>query len=306
MQKQYNSIIILGPTASGKTKIAAQLAYELKGEVISVDSRQVYTQLNIGAGKDLSEFNINNTAIPYHLIDVIDLPNTYDLHQYLSAYCDLANKLIDQKKIPILCGGSNMYLYSILTKSQYTGVPQSKVERSRLGNLSLEELFIEYDLGKKLNKVDTKNKKRLIRAIEIQNYIKSNTLSYLNFPVLNPLIIGIDLTKEERMERIALRLQKRFEQGLIAEVEQLLNSGISTEHLLFLGLEYKLITEHLVKNVPLAETKTKLNTAINQYAKSQMTWYRKLAREGYNIHWIKPSEDLKQAVNQVLSLFVTK
>jgi len=289
----YNCIIILGPTASGKTKLAAELAYKLEAEIINADSRQVYKELNIGSGKDLSEYLINGKQIPYHLIDITNLNTHFHLYNYVTHFIEVFNKLISEKKIPLICGGTGLYLDTILKKHQYVSVPVNEIQRAELQKLDMEDLLKYFHQSKTdyHEHADISTKKRLIRAIEIAAYLSENNLTATNFPELNPLIIGIDISREERRKKIGERLKTRLKEGLIDEVKTLLNSGIPAERLMFLGLEYNYVTQYITAKISYDQMYLQLETAIHQFAKRQMTWFRKMEREGFKINWVKNIDD---------------
>lgn len=296
---KHNGIFILGTTASGKTKLAAQLAFELDAEIISADSRQVYRGLEIGTGKDLNEYCIQGKKIPYHLIDVADVTDTFNLNDFLNQFVKSFQEIISKGKTPIVCGGTGLYFDAILKKHQFTSVPVNQDLRNELETLSETELLNQLNTSttNQLSyKADTR--KRLIRAIEIETYLQSNKIEEINFPEINPLIIGIELLKEERKKRISERLKSRLENGLIDEVENILSVGVSPKRLINLGLEYNFVTRYIQNELSYDEMFSQLEIAIFQFAKRQMTWFRKMEREGNKIHWVKDFEEAKNFIQK--------
>ena len=301
----YNSIIITGPTASGKTSLAAQLAYELNGEIISADSRQVYKKLNIGTGKDLAEYTVNNTPINYHLIDVAEVRTHFHLYDFIIHFYSAFQAITEQQKLPIICGGTGLYLDAIIKKHELAAIPNNFELRLQLETLNLEQLIA------KLQSYETKpenavltTKKRLVRAIEIAEYLSNNNLPKTNFIDLKPIIFALDLPKEVRRNKISIRLKHRLENGMINEVIDLLNEGISHERLQFLGLEYQYISKYLLSEMNYDEMFLKLEISIHQYAKRQMTWFRKMEREGNHIHWINATKPIDENIKVIKSLFL--
>jgi len=285
---QLNKIIgILGPTASGKTKHAVELAAQLDAEIISMDSRQVYRGLNIGTGKDLEEYTLGEKVIPYHLIDIVDINDTYHVHQFKIDFEKACKDILSRGKQIIACGGTGLYFDVLLNSRPFTGIPIDKELRAELLIQSHDELI---NIISKLNTqgltFDTSTKKRSIRAIEILRY-----LAHSPMPIEEEQqqydweLIGIQVDKVERNKRIDQRLMKRVEEGLFEEVEMLLNKGISTERLVYFGLEYKFIAEYFAGKYTKEEVIEKLKIAIHQFAKRQMTFFRKLEKDGHQIKW---------------------
>ena len=278
---KHNSVFIVGTTASGKTKLAVQLAYELNAEIISADSRQVYRGLDIGTGKDLNEYTFQEKKIPHHLIDVADVNDNFNLNDFLNQFVKSFQKIISKGKIPIVCGGTGLYFDAILKKHQFTSVPVNENLRKELEELSDEELQTK---NPKFLPADTR--KRLIRAIEIGRYLASNKIEEIIFPEINPMIIGIELSIDERRKKISERLKIRLENGLIDEVKHILDIGIPPKRLINLGLEYNFVTRYIQNELSYEEMFSQLEIAIFQFAKRQMTWFRKMEREGNKIHWV--------------------
>jgi tRNA dimethylallyltransferase len=283
-----NCIIITGTTASGKTKLACQLAYEMNAEIISVDSRQVYRGLNIGAGKDLDDYVIDGTPIPYHLIDIADIEENFHLHKFIEHFIEAYLAIVSRNKTAIICGGTGLYLDAILKKYSYSAIPVDNDLRAKLITLPHDELlkiFNTYE-NEFSKMADISSSKRLIRAIEISEYLNHHELPKTDFPELHPLIYCIKSDRDERRKRISARLTHRIKNGMIEEVNTLIKSGHSAEKLQFLGLEYKYVTLYIVGILSYNEMFSQLETAIQQFAKRQMTWFRKMEREGQNINWI--------------------
>lgn len=285
---QHNCIIVLGPTASGKTKKAVELALQYNGEIISVDSRQVYQHLNIGTGKDLQEYNGTGTSVPYHLIDLVEPTAFFHVFDYVNAFYKAFQSIQNQGKLPVLAGGTGLYFDVLLKKSKLIAVPVNETLRHQLQLLDHAQLKQHYSSfsNKTDYSFDTSTVKRTIRAIEVLTWLNEHALPNTPFHDLNPYIIGIKTSLEERKQRISLRLQNRLKSGMIEEAEGLLKRGVTHEQLQFFGLEYKYLSLYLQGKLNLAEMTQRLETAIHQYAKRQMTWFRKMEREGFVIHWI--------------------
>ncbi|WP_131537220.1 tRNA (adenosine(37)-N6)-dimethylallyltransferase MiaA [Pedobacter nototheniae] len=296
-------VIILGATASGKTRLAVNLAHHLNGEIISADSRQVFKQMDIGTGKDLNEYNINGKAIPYHLIDILEPGERYHVNSFKHDFYNAFQTIINNKHLPILCGGTGMYIHSLLQNQEFTAVPVNEILRQNLELLSKEDLIEKLRSFPAQEHVDINSKKRLIRAIEIIEYLKLNTLETIERPELNPIVFGLKNTVETTRSKILKRLDERLKAGMIEEVEVLLRSGISQEMLIFYGLEYKFIAQYLSGEFNYDDLKLKLGIAICQFAKRQGTFFRKMEKDGVVIHWldaIKEIEILKEEVIEVL------
>lgn len=300
----YPLLTILGPTASGKTTLAAHLAYELDGEIISADSRQVYRGMDIGTGKDLSDYEINGRRIPYHLIDIRDAGEKYTLFHYQQDFHRVFRDISGRNKISILCGGTGLYIESVLKGYRLIDVPENPTLRKSLSGKTLEELTEILASYKKLhNTTDTDTKKRAIRAIEIADYQAKRQAEQLTFDPIDSLIVGIDIDRELRRQHISSRLKKRLEEGLIDEVKQLLQSGVRVDDLLYYGLEYKFVTLYVIGSLSYDEMFAQLETAIHQFAKRQMTWFRGMERRGFAIHWIDATLPLDDKVGKCLELW---
>lgn len=284
---QSDLITVIGPTASGKTGFAVSLAYEMNGEIISGDSRQVYRKMDIGTGKDLSDYTVNGENIPYHLIDIREPGYKYNVYEYQHDFHKVYSEIINRKKTPILCGGTGMYIEAVLKGYKLPDVPQNIILRERLEKKSLRELTeILADYKTLHNKTDVDTVKRAIRAIEIEEYSKSSLSAQNNYPPMEGVIILIDISREERRKRISERLQRRLEEGMIKEVEDILNSGVSSDDLIYYGLEYKFITLYLIGEMDYTQMVSRLEIAIHQFAKRQMTWFRGMETRGFKIHSI--------------------
>lgn len=281
-------ITILGPTASGKTSLAVALAHHLDTEIISADSRQIYRSMDIGTGKDLSEYTIDGKTIPYHLIDICPPGYKYNLFEYIRDYRNVYNEIVARGKTPILCGGTGLYIEAVLKGYSLPPVPEDKALRETLSNKSLPELEAILKTYKALhNQTDTDTCKRAIRAIEIAEYYSRQEPSILiPHPVENALIIGVNIDRESRRARITQRLHDRLDQGMVAEVQGLLEQGIDPEALIYYGLEYKYITEYLIGRTTYDQMVSLLEIAIHQFAKRQMTWFRGMERRGFSIFWL--------------------
>lgn len=284
-------ICILGPTASGKTKYAVKMAYEIGGEIISADSRQVYRGMDIGTGKDLSDYTINGIQIPYHLIDIVAAGEKYNLFQYQKDFERVYDDIRSRGKQPILCGGTGLYIDAVTRGYSLAEVPENPQLRSELEKLSMEGLISKLESMKKLhNKTDIDSKKRVIRALEIEIFRQNCPVEYVKTVPINTRFIGISVSREERLARIDRRLRERLEHGMIEEVKRLMDSGISPEDLIYYGLEYKFVTLYLLEKLTYEEMEKQLSVAIHQFAKRQMTWFRGMERRGVRIEWIENPE----------------
>ncbi|MDY5768361.1 MAG: tRNA (adenosine(37)-N6)-dimethylallyltransferase MiaA [Alloprevotella sp.] len=287
-------ITILGPTASGKTKVAAQLAARLDAEIISADSRQVYRRMDLGTGKDLEDYVVDGKAIPYHLIDIAEPGTKYNVfeyqHDFLEAYSDIKAR---GKKV-IVCGGTGLYLESVLRGYRLSPVPQDPGLRQQLQGKSLAELTDILKQFKTLhNTTDVDSPARAIRAIEIATYYEHTPVEDRPFPQLSSYTIGIEVDRETRRQRISRRLRQRLDAGMVDEVRGLLREGIAPDDLLYYGLEYKYLTLHATGAMDFEEMSRRLEIAIHQFAKRQMTWFRGMERRGVEIHWMKPEKAIQ-------------
>ena len=299
----YDLITILGPTASGKTSLAATLAARLKTEIISGDSRQVYRRMDLGTGKDLSDYVVDGYKVPYHLIDIVEPGYKYNVFEYqrdfLVAYEDIKARGL----LPILCGGTGMYLESILKGYRLLPVPENKELRERLASKSLEELTDILSRYKKLhNSTDVDTVKRAIRAIEIEEYYLTQDVNARLFPEIHSLIIGVDIDRDLRRQKITNRLKKRLQEGMVDEVKALLEEGINPDDLIYYGLEYKYLTLYAVGKLSYDDMFSQLEIAIHQFAKRQMTWFRGMERRGFQIYWIDAEAPLNENVERIIDL----
>ena len=303
-------ITILGPTASGKTPLAAALAARIDGEIISADSRQVYRRMDIGTGKDLGDYILKikdeRLKIPYHLIDIAEPGTKYNLFQYQQDFFDAYQDIVGRGKTPILCGGTGLYIEAVLKGYKLSPVPQNPELRARLEGKTLDELTqmltaLKAQTGSTMhNKTDVDSCQRAIRAIEIETHNLEHPTPLRELPPVDSLIIGVDIDREERRAKITRRLKARLEEGMIDEVKGLLAEGIPAEDLIYYGLEYKFVTEYLVGKTSYDEMFTRLEIAIHQFAKRQMTWFRGMERRGFTIHWIDAMQPMEEKVEKIL------
>ncbi len=296
-------LTILGPTASGKTTLAAHLARRLGAEIISADSRQIYRGMDIGTGKDLSDYVVDGVSIPYHLIDIADPGYKYNLFEYqrdfLSAYQDIKGRGV----FPILCGGTGLYIESVLKAYKMMPVPQNEELRQSLEGKSLEELTAILSTYKTLhNTTDVDTAKRAIRAIEICEYYRSHPQDFVDFPDINCLVVGVDIARDLRREKISKRLRARLDEGMVDEVRRILDSGVSAEDMIYYGLEYKYLTNYVIGNLTYEQMVSELEIAIHQFAKRQMTWFRGMERRGFTIHWVDACLPMDEKVEVIRKL----
>lgn len=305
--EKYDLITILGPTASGKTPLAAALAYKLDTEIISGDSRQIYRRMDLGTGKDLADYMVDDHLVPYHLIDIVEPGYKYNVFEYQRDFLDAYNSVKAKEKLPILCGGTGMYLESVLKGYRLLPVPENPELRASLADKSLEELTRLLSAYKKLhNSTDVDTVKRAIRAIEIEEYYQQQPPEYREFPQINSLIIGVDIDRTLRREKISRRLKQRLDEGMVDEVKALLDGGISSEDLIYYGLEYKYLTLFAIGELSYEEMFHQLETAIHQFAKRQMTWFRGMERRGFTIHWLDARMPTEEKVEKIIKLLHTK
>lgn len=297
-------ITIIGVTASGKTSLAVRLAYEIGGEIISADSRQIYRRMDLGTGKDLSEYVQNNTPILFHLIDICEPGYKYNLYQYKRDFTSCYNDIQSRGNIPVICGGTGLYVETVLKGYAMPEVPENRELRDSLANKTLDELTAILSQYKTLhNTTDVDSCKRAIRAIEIAEYYKMLPQPELEDKPLDTLLVAIDIERETRRANITKRLYERLEQGMVAEVEALLNEGISPEDLIYYGLEYKYLTEYIIGKTTYDEMVSGLEIAIHQFAKRQMTWFRGMERRGFKINWIDYNLSTSDKVSKILELY---
>lgn len=299
-----NIIIILGPTAGGKTTLAAKLAHTIDTEIISVDSRQVYKDMNIGTGKDYSEYTLNGKTIPTHLIDIKEAGEAYHIDAFKKDFFAAVAAIQAKAKTPVACGGTALYLDAVIRNFEFTGVPVDPELRNRLMKFTHEELLLHFTampVTAFTAIADTSTTKRLIRAIEISTFLANNTFTPTEFPKLAPIVFGLHLPIAQRRARIAARLKYRLQTGLIEEVQQL-RTRLSDAQLEYYGLEYKFVTQYLQGKFTLSELEQQLTTAIQQFAKRQMTYFRKMERDGLTIHWIDAPLPVTEQLEKVITV----
>jgi len=301
-------ITILGPTASGKTTVAAHLANRIDGEIISGDSRQVYRRMDIGTGKDIDDYTIDGKTVPYHLIDIAEPGTKYNLFQYQEDFHKAYDDITGRGKTPILCGGTGLYIEAVLKGYNLSPVPQNEKLREELSTKSLDELTrILIELKKKNqstmhNQSDVDTCQRAIRAIEIETYNLEHPTQERILPAVDTTVIGIDISREDRRQRISSRLKARLDGGMIDEVKALIDSGVDAKDLIYYGLEYKYVTEYVIGQISYEEMFSSLEIAIHQFAKRQMTWFRGMERRGTHIHWIDFRLPMEQKLEEICRL----
>ena len=302
-------ITILGPTASGKTPVAAHLALATGGEVISADSRQVYRRMDIGTGKDLADYVVDGRKVPCHLIDICEPGTKYNLFQYQQDFYDAYLDITGRGALPILCGGTGLYIEAVLKGYKLSPVPQNPELRRRLEGCSLDELTrmlaeLKRQSGTAMhNTTDVDSCQRAIRAIEIETFNLEHPVPLRELPPVDSLIIGIDIDRELRRQKITRRLKARLQEGMLDEVQALLDSGIPADDLIYYGLEYKFVTEHLTGRLTYDEMVARLEIAIHQFAKRQMTWFRGMERRGFTIHWIDATLPMEEKIECMKKLW---
>ena len=305
-RSKFDILVVTGPTACGKTSLAVALAAELDGEIISADSRQVYRRMDIGTGKDLSEYTVEGKQIPYHMIDIVEPGEKYNVFEFQRDFREVYNDVKGRGKLPIVCGGSGLYLDSVVSGYDMFAVPPNPELRSYLENKSLDELITILSSYKELhNTTDVDSKKRAIRAIEIAEYQSHIGTDERRFPKLKSLIIGLSIDRETRRERISKRLVDRLNEGMVDEVKGLLNEGIDPQDLIYYGLEYKYITNYLIGNLSYEEMVKGLEIAIHQFAKRQMTWFRGMEKRGTKINWVDSNLSIEKKLSVIESLWET-
>lgn len=297
----YDLITITGPTASGKTTVAVAVANEINGEIISADSRQVYRGMDIGTGKDLSEYMLpDGKTIPYHLIDICDAGEKYNVYEFQHDFHTAYNDIKQRGKTPVLCGGTGMYIEAVLKGFRLLSVPENPTLRTSLEGKSMEELTqILASLQPLHNTTDLDSAKRAIRAIEIAEYTQKQPADINEFPPLNSLMIVIDIDRELRRQKITRRLKARLQEGMIEEIKGLLDKGIAADDLIYYGLEYKFVTQYLTGQITYDEMFSQLEIAIHQFAKRQMTWFRGMERRGFTLHLIDAEKSTEEKVAEI-------
>lgn len=302
--EQCNLVTILGPTACGKTTLAVALADCLHTGVISADSRQVYRSMDLGTGKDLDEYVYKGHHVPYHLIDIVDAGYKYNVFEYQRDFLKVYESLRSDGQLPVLCGGTGMYLESVLRGYRLVEVPENRGLRESLADKTLDELTAILKTYKRLhNTTDVDTCKRAIRAIEIEEYYRMSDANVREFPKINSLTIGLDISRELRRERITRRLHERLSLGMIDEVRAILDSGVAPEDLIYYGLEYKYLTLYVIGELNYKEMVDQLEIAIHQFAKRQMTYFRGMERRGVPIRWIDtslPTEEKVELIEQLI------
>lgn len=300
---KYNLVTILGPTATGKTQLATALAARIDGEIISADSRQIYRGMDIGTGKDLAEYVVDGKPIPYHLIDIVDTGYKYNVFEYQRDFLKAFESVNQRGHLPILCGGTGLYIEAVLNGYKLLAVPDNQILRVQLANKTLDELTSILSGYKTLhNQTDVDTVKRAIRAIEIEEYYQTHEEETVEYPELNSLIIGVGIDREVRREKITKRLKARLDEGMIDEVKMLLDSGVQPDDLIYYGLEYKFVTNYLLGKLTFDELFTQLEIAIHQFAKRQMTWFRGMERRGFTIHWLDALKSMDEKLDEIESL----
>ena len=302
-------ITILGPTACGKTSLAAALAADIHGEIISGDSRQVYRGMDIGTGKDLADYRVGDICVPYHLIDIVEPGTKYNVYQYQRDFMRAYDDIVGRGVTPVLCGGSGLYLEAVLRGYRMAPVPENKQLRQSLEGKTLAELTemldgIKSRKGQKMhNTTDVDTAKRAIRAIEIELYQDEHPEETEDIQPVDSLVIGLQIDVEQRRERITRRLKARFDEGMADEIRRIIDSGVAPEDLIYYGLEYKYVTEYVIGQRDFEETFRLLEIAIHQFAKRQMTWFRGMERRGVSIHWIDSSLPMEDKINEIKKIW---
>ena len=301
---KYDLVSVVGPTACGKTSLAVELALAVPGaEIISADSRQVYRGMDIGTGKDIAEYTRGDVTVPSHLLDIVDAGEKYNLFEFQRDFLAAYENIRSRGAYPIMCGGSGLYVESVLKGYRLLPVPENPALRAKLEEKSLEELTVLLATYKQLhNNTDTDNKKRAIRAIEIEEYYRTCPVEERYFPQINALTIGVQVDREVRRERISRRLLERLDCGMVDEVRGLLDSGLQPDQLIYYGLEYKYLTLYLTGAMGYDEMVSGLEIAIHQFAKRQMTWFRGMEKRGVDIHWVDASRPLPEVVEQIKNM----
>lgn len=304
MANEYDILTILGPTATGKTALAAALALQLDGEILSADSRQVYRGMDIGTGKDLAEYTIEGKVVPYHLIDIVEAGYKYNLFEYQRDFANAYNEIAERGKVPILCGGTGLYIEAVLSGYRFVAVPPNADLRTALSGKTLQELTEILQGYKTLhNTTDVDTPQRAVRAIEIADYTRRHPEIQSGNRKLNPLIIGVGIDRELRRRKITERLKQRLESGMVSEVEKLLHAGVCPDDLTYYGLEYKFVTNYLMGKLTYEAMFEQLEIAIHQFAKRQMTWFRGMERRGFAIHWLDATWPMSEKIDFVQKLW---
>jgi tRNA dimethylallyltransferase len=299
----HDLVVITGPTASGKTRLASLLAFKTDGEIISADSRQVYRKMDLGTGKDYEDYIVNGQTIPAHLIDIREPGYKYNVYEYQNDFFRIFEEIKKRNKFPIMCGGTGLYIQAVLDRYKMVHVPPDHELREKLKNKNLEELSEILSSFKKLhNTTDTDTIKRAIRSIEIETHYQNHPEVDVELPRINPLIVGVDINRDLRREKITKRLKERLNQGMIEEVKKIIKEGTDPEDLIYYGLEYKYVTRFATGEISYDEMFEQLNIAIHQFAKRQMTWFRGMERKGHKIHWVNAGRDNNENVKDILNI----
>jgi tRNA dimethylallyltransferase len=303
---KYNLITILGPTASGKTAVAAKVASVLGGEVISADSRQVYRGMDLGTGKDYADYVVDGKPVPYHLIDIVDAGYEYNVFEYQKDFLKVFADISERGKLPVMCGGSGLYLEAVLKNYKLIQVPINEELRQKLDGKSLDELteILKGYKSELHNSTDVENEKRAIRAIEIEEYYLTHPEINTGMPDIRSLVVGVQFDRQTRRKRITSRLRQRLREGMLDEVQCLLDSGLTPEQLTYYGLEYKFMTQHLTGELTYQEMFDGLNVAIHQFAKRQMTWFRRMEKQGTEIRWLDGFMPLEEKVAKIVEWYI--
>ena len=306
-KEKYDMLAVVGPTACGKTSLAVDIALDIEGaEIISADSRQVYRGMDIGTGKDVAEYTRGSVTVPSHLLDIVDAGEKYNLFEYQRDFLTAYDSIVQRGGFPIVCGGSGLYVESVLKGYRLLPVPENVALRAELEQKSLEELTAILAGYRSLhNNTDTDSKKRAIRAIEIEEYYRNCPVEERSFPQIKALTVGVQVEREVRRQRISRRLRERLDAGMVDEVRGLLNEGIPAENLIYYGLEYKFLTQYVIGELTYEEMFLQLETAIHQFAKRQMTWFRGMERRGFTIHWLDATLPMEEKVERIINLIST-
>ena len=298
-------LTILGPTACGKTALAVAVADRIDAEIISADSRQVFRGMDIGTGKDLDEYRLSHRNIPYHLIDIRDAGEEYNLYQFQNDFIEAFNTILGNHHRVILCGGTGMYLESIIRSYKLPDAPIDKDYRDSISSTSDQDLEERLaNLIKLHNHTDTENRERLVRALEIQEFKLQHPDEHTHIPPMRHLVVGIKMPRDVVVERIGKRLRQRLEEGMVDEVKRLLDQGVPVQRLLKYGLEYKHLTRYLVGDCSYKEMHENLYTDIRRFSKRQMTWFRRMERNGIAIHWIDGMREMNLKVEETVDLYL--
>ncbi|MDP2888369.1 MAG: tRNA (adenosine(37)-N6)-dimethylallyltransferase MiaA [Bacteroidota bacterium] len=303
--EKYNLITILGPTASGKTAVAAKVASVLGGEVISADSRQVYRGMDLGTGKDYADYLVDGKPVPYHLIDIVDSGYEYNVYEYQKDFLRVFSEISDRQKLPVMCGGSGLYLEAILKNYKLIQVPVNEALRESLDDKLLWELTEILRSYKNYlhNQTDTESSKRAIRAIEIEEYYLTHPEIDTGMPEIRSLVVGVKFDRDSRRKRITIRLEQRLKDGMLDEVQRLLDSGLTPEQLTYYGLEYKYMTQYLTGQLTFQQMFDGLNVAIHQFDMRQMTWFRRMEKQDIDIHWLDGYMPLDEKLETILNWY---